>query len=154
MRAIGRESAPSAAPLFGSPEPGQTYWWRPGAYGLVPNEVGELAVVQLDDGDWFLPGGGIEPGESDTTTLEREVAEETGLVVTVGAKIWEANEYTWASTERYFVKQGRYYEAHLTGSTVAPIEDDHTLLWVPASSAAERLYHESQRELIRRWSGG
>jgi 8-oxo-dGTP diphosphatase len=148
----GPESAPSDAPLFGTPEPDQTYWWRPGVYGLVPNEMGELAVVQLDDGKWFLPGGGIEAGENDMATLEREVAEETGLVVTVGAKIWEANEYTWASTEKYFVKQARYYEAHLTGRTVSPIEDDHTLLWVSTGTAAERLYHESQRELVCRWT--
>jgi 8-oxo-dGTP diphosphatase len=35
-------------------------------------------------GLWSLPGGRIEPGESDVTAVAREVAEETGLTVTVG----------------------------------------------------------------------
>ncbi|MCW2549762.1 MAG: hydrolase [Mycobacterium sp.] len=36
-------------------------------------------------GLWSLPGGRIEPGESDVAAVAREVLEETGLVVTVGA---------------------------------------------------------------------
>jgi 8-oxo-dGTP diphosphatase len=36
-------------------------------------------------GLWSLPGGRIEPGESDAAAVAREVLEETGLVVTVGA---------------------------------------------------------------------
>ena len=36
---------------------------------------------------WCLPGGGVEPGRSLPENLIREVAEETGLSVTVGAPI-------------------------------------------------------------------
>jgi 8-oxo-dGTP pyrophosphatase MutT (NUDIX family) len=31
---------------------------------------------------WMTPGGGIDPGESDTEAAIREIAEETGLVIT------------------------------------------------------------------------
>lgn len=36
-------------------------------------------------GLWSLPGGRIEPGESDVVALTREVQEETGLTVAVGS---------------------------------------------------------------------
>lgn len=35
-------------------------------------------------GLWSIPGGRIEPGESDAQAVVREVAEETGLAVTCG----------------------------------------------------------------------
>ena len=34
---------------------------------------------------WCLPGGGVEPGQSLPENLMREVAEETGLLISVGA---------------------------------------------------------------------
>lgn len=37
-------------------------------------------------GLWSLPGGRIEPGESEAAAVVREVREETGLTVAVGAQ--------------------------------------------------------------------
>ena len=34
-----------------------------------------------------MPGGRVEPGESDPVAVEREVLEETGLHVTVGIRV-------------------------------------------------------------------
>jgi 8-oxo-dGTP diphosphatase len=38
-------------------------------------------VRRLDTGDWELPGGRVDPGESAIEALVREVAEESGIVV-------------------------------------------------------------------------
>jgi 8-oxo-dGTP pyrophosphatase MutT (NUDIX family) len=40
-----------------------------------------LLTRRTDNGQWCLPGGRIDPGESVTEACEREVMEETGLLV-------------------------------------------------------------------------
>lgn len=42
-----------------------------------------LLQRRSDNGNWNLPGGGVDIGESLTTALHREVLEETGLTVGV-----------------------------------------------------------------------
>jgi ADP-ribose pyrophosphatase YjhB (NUDIX family) len=42
-----------------------------------------LLTRRADTGQWCLPSGGVEPGESVTETCEREFMEETGLKVSV-----------------------------------------------------------------------
>ncbi len=55
---------------------------------LVRDEAGHLLLVQRANapgqGLWSIPGGRVEPGESDADALRRELAEETGLEVVVG----------------------------------------------------------------------
>jgi|TARA_B100002003_G_C14072291_1_gene515898 8-oxo-dGTP pyrophosphatase MutT (NUDIX family) len=41
-----------------------------------------LLTRRSDNGQWCLPGGGMEPDESTAEACEREVLEETGLHVT------------------------------------------------------------------------
>jgi 8-oxo-dGTP pyrophosphatase MutT (NUDIX family) len=56
--------------------------------GIILHES-RLLLVNAYPGDesdlWCAPGGGAEPGQSLPDNLVREVAEETGLTVTVGA---------------------------------------------------------------------
>jgi ADP-ribose pyrophosphatase YjhB (NUDIX family) len=40
-----------------------------------------LLTKRTDNGQWCLPGGGVDAGESVSEACEREVLEETGLVV-------------------------------------------------------------------------
>lgn len=43
---------------------------------------GELLLTRRsDNGKWCMPGGGVEPGESLSEAGEREVLEESGLIV-------------------------------------------------------------------------
>lgn len=42
-------------------------------------------------GRWGVPGGRLEPGETAVQALLREVAEETGLAVVVGAKVYRGS---------------------------------------------------------------
>jgi 8-oxo-dGTP diphosphatase len=55
---------------------------------LVYDAQGRLLLVQRANdpgrGRWSLPGGKVEPGETDAEAVVRELREETGLVVTPG----------------------------------------------------------------------
>lgn len=53
----------------------------PGAVVLILNEQAEVLLQHRTDGDWGLPGGLMELGESLEGTAEREVEEETGLKI-------------------------------------------------------------------------
>ncbi len=57
---------------------------KPAVGALVFNEGKVLLVKRRDPphaGTWALPGGSIEPGESMRAAVEREVHEETGIIV-------------------------------------------------------------------------
>lgn len=72
-------------------EPGEvpTVRQRVAAYALVRSSRGLLATEFSDrtavPGKWGLPGGGIDPGEAPEASVVRELAEETGQPVDLGA---------------------------------------------------------------------
>ncbi|WP_031468593.1 NUDIX hydrolase [Sciscionella sediminilitoris] len=55
---------------------------------VVHDELGRLLLIRRghepECGRWSLPGGRVEPGETDSAAVRREIAEETGLAVEVG----------------------------------------------------------------------
>lgn len=58
---------------------------------LVHDDEGRLLVVRRGRGPalgaWSVPGGRVEPGETDEQAVRREVLEETGLHVIVGVHV-------------------------------------------------------------------
>ncbi|MGD1453408.1 NUDIX domain-containing protein [Vibrio harveyi] len=55
----------------------------PGVAAVILNESNQLLLQKKSDGSWSLPAGMIEPGESPSQAVIREVREETGLTVEV-----------------------------------------------------------------------
>ena len=53
---------------------------------------------------WIVPGGGIEPGESHTDALLREVSEETGLDIT-SATVWKLEKVSTGKSEKTLNEQ-------------------------------------------------
>lgn len=69
-----------------------------GAVGLIPDEAGRILLLEHRfrvPFRWGLPGGFLEPGERPEEGLRRELAEETGLVVSVDPEIFDT-EYNLA----------------------------------------------------------
>lgn len=54
------------------------------AFAVVRNRQGQVLLVRrADDGNWELPGGRVEVGESAASAAAREVAEEAGVLIQV-----------------------------------------------------------------------
>ncbi|MFZ3445075.1 NUDIX domain-containing protein [Vibrio harveyi] len=55
----------------------------PGVAAVILNQNNQLLLQKKSDGSWSLPAGMIEPGESPSQAVIREVREEAGLAVEV-----------------------------------------------------------------------
>jgi 8-oxo-dGTP diphosphatase len=90
---------------------------------LVYDEQHRLLVVQRANepgrGLWSLPGGRVEPGEDDPTAVAREVAEETGLAVEVGAFVGSV-ERDAPGGKLYVIRD---YQAESVGGRLAAGDD-------------------------------
>ncbi len=61
---------------------GHDLLFMPGATAVVINEAGHVLLHRRsDNGQWWLPGGAIDPGEEPADAIAREVWEETAVRV-------------------------------------------------------------------------
>ena len=67
-------------PVFGVRRAATQPTPRPSAYALIADGSRRIAAVRTGAGV-FLPGGGIEPGETPEVAAARETLEECGVVV-------------------------------------------------------------------------
>lgn len=92
------------------------------------------------DPGWSLPGGGIEFDESLSDGLVREVREETGYDVELGALLREDHIALPATPDRPAIRAQRFYfAARVTGGTLGTLEEGGTTdfaRWVPMDALA------------------
>ncbi|MBB6548679.1 NUDIX hydrolase [Nonomuraea rubra] len=82
---------------------------------------------------WFLPGGGIEPGETVAQAAVREALEETGHVLDpaeLGDPV-ATNEGAWSNEGRHFYSVHTYFFARVAAATMVPaaLEDYEREVW-------------------------
>jgi 8-oxo-dGTP diphosphatase len=128
------------------------YVIRPSAYALVRNERNQVAVVRTSAG-CFLPGGGIEDGESPEQAVEREAMEECGLVLKACRSMATAVEIVYSPGEQAcFEKESTFVNAQMHTLT-SGTEPDHELVWLTFAEAIEWLSHGSHRWAVQRFGG-
>lgn len=128
--------------------------WR-----VVGGKVRVLLVHRTQHKDISLPKGKVDPGETLPQTAVREIAEETGLAVGLGAPLGQV---------RYKIPSGRdkivYYwsaevDAHaLEAAHFRPNDEISALEWVSLSKARNMLSYPHDVEIIdtfaERWRAG
>jgi len=81
-------------------------------------------------GGWELPGGKVEPGESEPEALRRELREELGIQTDVGARL--AGE--WPLRDGYVL---RAYVVTVTAGDPRPLADHDALRWLEPGTWAD-----------------
>jgi 8-oxo-dGTP diphosphatase len=131
----------SAIPEFGERIAGRTYVDRPGAYALITDSHELVGVIQ-SRGAYFLPGGGIEAGETEEDALLRELREELGCTARILARIGEAVQYLVTEGEGCFTIRGTFFRACLL-ERIGKGEPNCRLEWLSPSDAIAQLQRQS-----------
>ncbi|MEP6479941.1 MAG: NUDIX domain-containing protein, partial [Rhodoglobus sp.] len=121
--------------------------WR-----LVDGKARILVVHRGDRADVSLPKGKLDPGETLPETAVREIAEETGLAVTLGAPL---------GTVQYVLPSGRdkivyYWSAEIDDHALelakfVPNDEIAALEWLDLDKARKKLSYEHDLEIIDRF---
>ncbi len=122
--------------------------WR-----IVGGEVQILLVYRTQHKDTSLPKGKVDPGETLPETAVREIAEETGLVVSLGTPL---------GVVEYVLPNGRnkvvYYwaaevsELAIANSTFAANDEIESLHWMPLADARARLSYPHDVDIVERFA--
>jgi 8-oxo-dGTP pyrophosphatase MutT (NUDIX family) len=88
--------------------------------GVVIDD-GRVLLLLNERGEWDLPGGRPDPGEDHRAALAREVREETGLAVEVGALL---DEHLFEVLPQRFVRIVAY-ACRLVGAREVVLSHEH-----------------------------
>jgi ADP-ribose pyrophosphatase YjhB (NUDIX family) len=126
---------------------------------LIENEAGEILMIRRsDNGNWAIPGGAIDLGESLIQAAKRETLEETGIECEINGVIGIYTDpkhivlYTSngeARQEFSIVVTGR-----ATGGEPTNSNESTEVVWVPTAKLDGLQMHSSMRERIDRYLSG
>ncbi|MFN2319252.1 MAG: glycosyltransferase [Dermatophilaceae bacterium] len=140
-----------------------TAYQRVAVYALVESDRGilltELSERTWRPGEWTLPGGGIDPGESALEALHREVWEETGQVIS-DVEILGVRSAHWVGRSpggrvEDFHAVRLYYRAHCARPSGVVVHDRDgstaSAAWVPRSSLPDMPLTSSLVDALDQW---
>ncbi|MER7559182.1 NUDIX domain-containing protein [Nocardioides sp. NPDC126508] len=132
------------------------YDTRVAAYAVIVDDAGRILLSWFNgnhrnDPGWTLPGGGVDYGEQIPAAVVREVKEETGYDVEVGAPL-TTNVYVvpFEPGRRPYQSVRMIFEARIVGGELGTLEVDGTTdfaEWVSLEQAAD--VAESSADIVR-----
>jgi len=118
---------------------------------IVFDRQGRLLMIQRGHdpgaGLWSIPGGRIEPGETDEQALVRELLEETNLQVMVGRLVGRVRREGPSGT----VIDIRDYAATVAAGTLCAGDDAADARWVTAAELGRLEVTEGLIEALTEW---
>jgi|TARA_B110000908_G_scaffold153342_1_gene189805 8-oxo-dGTP diphosphatase len=139
---------------FGQPSlSDKPYVLRAGAYAILPLQKRLLLTAQLGDGvDIQLPGGGIDPGESATQALYREVMEETGWRISAPKRLGAFRRFVFMPEyDLWAEKICHIYVARPTRQICEPLEPNHFTTVMDPNEAALTLGNDGDRHFVEQY---
>lgn len=135
--------------VFGERIEGVDYYHRVAVYGIAKNSKGRVATIRTPNG-YFLPGGGIEKGETHEQCLHREFIEETGYKIAIGDYIGGADLYHKSKKGKHIYGIGHFYCVELEEKIAEKIEEDYELVWLESKECVNKLFLEHQAWAVSR----
>lgn len=124
----------------------------PGVAGVLRDERGQVLLQRNWHGEWSLPAGAVEPGESPAQAVAREVHEETGLHVRVerllGIVGGSRCRLTYPNGDQVEYVSTVFECRRVSGELLASGEETSLLRWF-AIGAMPRLAFPYPDELLR-----
>jgi 8-oxo-dGTP diphosphatase len=118
---------------------------------VIKDDEGRLLLIKRGHepgaGLWSLPGGRIEPGETDVEALTRELAEETGLEVQAGHLLGHVQRPGRQGT----ILDIRDYTATVIGGTLSPGDDAADARWVDVAELSALAVTDGLVEALTGW---
>ena len=118
---------------------------------VIKDDEGRLLLIKRGHepgaGLWSLPGGRIEPGETDIDALIRELAEETGLEVEAGHLLGTVQRPGLNGT----IIDIRDYTATVIGGTLGPGDDAADARWVDVAELSSLALTDGLVEALTSW---
>jgi 8-oxo-dGTP diphosphatase len=116
---------------------------RIAAYGICLDPEGRLLLARASPsltlrGRWFLPGGGVQHGETPTGSLRREIEEESGLTVELGPLLDVLSDVRTLPDETSLHTVRLIYKVESWQGTLRPEVNGTTdaVRWVPREELA------------------